>query len=66
MPSKSQKRKTTPAKRKKVSAARQYTQFFVPAVSPLWKNGDDGFYFEQPSPLEYFPSETTYGVGMMP
>lgn len=56
----------TPVKRRRESAARQYNRFFVPVVSPLWKNDDNGFYFEQPSPLEYFPSETTYGVGTIP
>ena len=40
-----------------------YRNFFVPAPSPLWKNDDDNFSLEQPSPFKWVPSETTYGVG---
>jgi hypothetical protein len=47
---------------KKRGAEEQYSRYFKPTPSPLWKNNDDTFSLEQPSQLKWFPSETTYGI----
>jgi hypothetical protein len=41
----------------------QYSEFFVPRVSPLWAKDENDFSLEQPSPLKVVPTETSYIVG---
>lgn len=53
---KNRKSKSSPA------LVRQYLRFFSPVPS-LGRQDDDNFYFDQPSPLKWVPSETTYGIG---
>ena len=42
----------------------RYQRFFVSPPSPSWQNDNsDNSSLEQPSPLKWVPSETTYGIG---
>jgi hypothetical protein len=50
-------------KRKKLSVVKQYERFFTPIPSLFWRQDEDIVFFEQPSPLKWVPSETTYGIG---
>lgn len=43
------------------SLKREYARYFV--FLPSLPCNTDTFSLEQPSPLEWFPSETTYGIG---
>jgi len=43
----------------------EYLGYFVPIPSPLWRNDDENYSLEQPSPLKWVPSETTYGIGTL-
>jgi hypothetical protein len=43
-----------------------YRQFFRDRVSPLWIEEDSDFSLEQPAPVKYVPSVTTYGVSEEP
>lgn len=49
--------------RKDRTSEELYRQYFVATPSPQWKTDDDHFSLEQPSPLKWVPSETTYGIG---
>ena len=50
-----------PLKPKTPTVQERYSRFFVPTTSPLWQ--DDGNYsLEQPSPLVWVPTVTTYGI----
>jgi hypothetical protein len=55
-----------PAGRRAPPAEVLYTTFFVPAPSPFWRNDEENFSLEQPSPFKWVPSETTYGIGPVP
>lgn len=65
MKNRSRTRKTANAtpKRQTCKLADVYKQFFVPLPSRLWKNDDDHYTLEQPSPFKWVESETTYGIG---
>lgn len=39
-----------------------YNRFFVPDTNPTWRSDEDNFSLDQPSPLKFVPSETTYGI----
>ena len=66
LPTKSAKQKSLKSlkalKAKKGGLEKQYEEFFVPRPSPLWLRDEDNFSLEQPSPLKWVPSETTYGI----
>jgi len=49
-------------KSKQVSLEEQYHRFFVAAPAPMWRQEGDHFSLEQPSPVKWVPSETTYGI----
>jgi hypothetical protein len=51
-------------KRKRLSFIKRYQRFFVPPQPTLWQEDDDNSSLEQPSPLKWVPSETTYGIGV--
>lgn len=42
----------------------QYTKFFVPPPPRPWQADEDISPFDQPSPLKWVPTETTYGIGV--
>ncbi len=46
----------------KLGVEEEYRQFFVPSPPPAWQQDDDNFSLDQPSPLKFVPSETTYGI----
>lgn len=54
--------KSRPLKTKTPTVQERYIQFFVPTPSPLWRDGDDNYSLEQPSPLVWVPTVTTYGI----
>jgi hypothetical protein len=63
--------RTMPAKRKSPKRARRkaaqplserYSRLFVVNISPLWRNENDDFSLDQPSPYKVVPSITTYGL----
>jgi len=58
-------KKSRQQKRKVSTIQEQYRKYFVPAPSPTWQNEYDNFSLEQPSPLKWVPSETTYGVNAL-
>lgn len=39
-----------------------YNKFFAPSTNPSWRQDEDNFSLDQPSPLKFVPSETTYGI----
>ena len=43
-----------------------YRQLFREQVSPLWTQEDSDFSLEQPAPVKFVPSVTTYGVSEEP
>jgi hypothetical protein len=49
-------------KDEKLGVEEQYLQFFVHNPRPAWQQADDNFSLDQPSPLKFVPSETTYGI----
>jgi hypothetical protein len=56
-------RKTAqPLKGRKNSVVQQYKEFFVPAPSPTWQHDEDNFSLDQPSPVKWVQTETTYGI----
>ena len=57
------KRKVLALKKEKPEDA--YRRLFVPTPSPLWQRDDDNYSLEQPSPLKWEPSETTYGIDVL-
>ena len=65
-PTRSMPAKHTPGTVKKVkSLEAEYLGIFVPAPLPQWQRDDENYSLEQPSPLKWVPSETTYGVGSL-
>jgi hypothetical protein len=48
---------------KKLPIVKRYQRFFTQIPSPVWRQEEDFFFYEQPSPLKWVPSETTYGIG---
>jgi hypothetical protein len=50
-------------KQKKLSVTKRYQQFFSPIPSLFYRHDDGNVSLEQPSPLKWVPSETTYGIG---
>ena len=49
-------------KASKLRIVKQYERFFTPTPF-VWQQNDDFVFYEQPSPLKWVPSETTYGIG---
>jgi hypothetical protein len=60
-PAMPENRRSTAKKQK--SLKEKYLGYFSPIHSPLWRNDDENYSLEQPSPLKWVPSETTYGIG---
>ena len=54
--------KNKPLKTKVPTIQDRYNQFFVPSPSPLWQREDDNFSLDQPSPVKWVQTETTYGI----
>jgi hypothetical protein len=50
-------------KSRKLPIVKRYQKFFYPIPSLVWRQDEDFSPFEQPSPLKWVPSETTYGIG---
>ncbi len=50
------------SKDEKLGVEEQYRHFFVPSPNPTWQRDEDNFSLDQPSPLKFVPSETTYGI----
>jgi hypothetical protein len=59
-----QQTKRKPKRGKNSRLTRQYLQFFMPVV-PVWQHDNDNFSLDQPSPLKWVPTETTYGISSM-
>ena len=55
--------KVKKSRKKAAPLTRQYLRFFAPPRVPQPESGD--FYFGDPSPLKWVPSETTYGIGTL-
>jgi hypothetical protein len=55
--------KSRALRHKKLAVLKRYQRFFVQPISPSWQNDSDNSSLEQPSPLRWVPSETTYGIG---
>jgi hypothetical protein len=55
---------TRPVKQPKLTVEFRYQQFFVPQPPSTWPQNDDNFSLEQPSPLKWVPTETTYGINV--
>lgn len=49
--------------RKDSNFERRYNQFFMSPLPILRHDDNDNSSLEQPSPLKWVPSETTYGIG---
>ncbi len=43
-----------------------YRQLFREHVSPLWVDEDSDYSLEQPAPVKFVPSVTTYGISEAP
>ncbi len=43
-----------------------YRQLFREQVSPLWVDEDSDYSLEQPAPVKFVPSVTTYGISEAP
>jgi hypothetical protein len=59
-------RKTNATRRKRHQSkllVKHYRRFFIPPPPRHWQQEEDIVPFEQPSPLKWVPSETTYGIG---
>jgi hypothetical protein len=52
-----------PFRVKMPAVVKRYNRFFVPPPPRPWQQDEDIVPFEQPSPLKWVPSETTYGIG---
>jgi hypothetical protein len=50
------------AKDEQVGVEELYLRFFSPARTSVHISGDDNISLDQPWPLKFLPSETTYGV----
>jgi hypothetical protein len=52
-----------PLQRKGRSFVTRYQKFFISPAPRTWQEDEDIAPFDQPSPLKWVPSETTYGIG---
>jgi hypothetical protein len=43
--------------------SKRYRRFFIQPLPRTWQQDEDIVPFEQPSPLKWVPTETTYGIG---
>lgn len=64
-PTRQRRSQSRALKRKMLPTEKRYRQFFTPFPWLRWQQEDDVSPFEQPSPLKWVPSETTYGIGTM-
>lgn len=54
-----------PARQEKL-LEESYWRLFREQVSPLWVDEDSDYSLEQPAPVKFVPSVTTYGVSEAP
>jgi hypothetical protein len=52
-------------KRESLLFVKHYQRFFIQPPPMPWQQDEDIMPFEQPSPLKWVPSETTYGIGTL-
>jgi hypothetical protein len=61
-PTRKNRLKNKALKQERLLVVKRYQRFFIPPPPPSWQS-DDNSSLEQPSPLKWVPSETTYGIG---
>ena len=62
-PSPAKRIRSKPSQAADTTVEDQYAEFFVPKVSPLWAKDEHDYSLEQPSPLRFVPTETSYMDG---
>jgi hypothetical protein len=64
-PTRQSRLKNKVLKRESLSFVKHYQRFFIQPPPMPWQQDEDIMPFEQPSPLKWVPSETTYGIGTL-
>lgn len=52
--------------RREKTLEESYRMLFQQQISPLWAEEDSDYSLEQPAPVKFVPSVTTYGISEAP